>query len=136
MTLLLRLSGASLLVLTLFHAALWRTLHWGSELDRLAPINKRVFIVHLFFVAFVISALGLLSLASPDRLLEPSDLARLLLYGIVAFWFARLLLQVLVFDRAMKEGWTALPIVRVGASVLWASYVAVYGAALLRQLGR
>jgi hypothetical protein len=135
-TLLLRLSGASLLVLTLFHAALWRTLHWGSELDRLSPINKRVFIVHLFFVAFVISALGLLSLASPDRLLEPSDLARLLLYGIVAFWFARLLLQVLVFDRAMKEGWTALPIVRMGASLLWASYVAVYGAALLRQLGR
>jgi hypothetical protein len=135
-TLVLRLSGASLLVLTLLHAALWRTLHWGSELDRLSPINKRVFVVHLFFVAFVIAALGLLSLASPDLLLEPSDLARLLLYGIVAFWFARLLLQVLVFDGAMKEGWTALPIVRVGASVLWASYVAVYGAALLRQLGR
>jgi hypothetical protein len=132
--LLLRLSGASLLVLAVFHAALWRTFQWGSEIGRLSPINRRVFVVHLLFIAFVISALGLLSLVRPDLLLAQSDLARLLLYAIVAFWFVRLSLQPLVFDHALKEGWTARPLVRVGASALWATYVAVYGAALLRQL--
>jgi hypothetical protein len=135
LSLVLRLSGASLVVLAIFHAALWRTFRWGSEISRLSPINRRVFIVHLFFIAFVISALGLLSLARPDVLLEPSDLARLFLYGVVAFWVARLLLQPLLFDRVLKDGWTATLLVRVGASVLWAAYVAVYGLALLGQLG-
>jgi hypothetical protein len=133
-TALLRLAGASQIVLALFHGALWRTFHWTREIGRLSPINRRVFIVHLSFIAFVLTALGLLSLVRPDVLLTPSDLARLLLYGIVAFWFARLLVQPLVFDPALREGWTGRPLVRVGASVLWASYVAVYGAALLRQL--
>src|SRR5579864_2001506 len=82
MTLLLRLSGASLLVLSVFHAALWRTFDWGGETNRLSPINRRVFVVHLLFITFVISALGLLSLARPDLLLVPSDLARLLLYAV------------------------------------------------------
>jgi hypothetical protein len=95
-----------------------------------------VFVVHLLFIAFVISALGLLSLARPDLLLAPSDLARLLLYAIVAFWSARLLLQPLVFDEALVEGWTSHPLVRAAASLLWAAYVAVYGYALFLQLDK
>jgi phosphoglycerol transferase MdoB-like AlkP superfamily enzyme len=131
----LRLAGVSLLVLALLHAALWRTFRWGSEITRLSPINARVFVVHLIFIAFVLAALGLLSLLRPDLLLAKSDLARLLLYGIVAFWVVRLLFQPLVFDGALKEGWTSHPIVRIGANLLWAAYVAVYGAALLGQVG-
>jgi hypothetical protein len=133
-TLALRLAGASLLVLAVFHAALWRTFRWGTEIDRLSPINRRVFVAHLLFIAFVIAALGLLSLARPELLVERSDLARVFLYGVVAFWSARLLLQPLVFDPALNEGWTSQPFVRVGASVLWASYVALYGALLIAQL--
>ncbi len=64
----------------------------------------------------------------------PSDLARLLLYALVAFRLARLLLQPLVFDRAMTDGWTARPVVRVGATALWAGYVLIYGAALFLQI--
>jgi hypothetical protein len=129
----LQLAGASLLVLTLFHITLWRALHWGSEIVRLSPINTRVFIVHLLFIAFVLGALGLLSLVRPDLLLAPSELARFFLYAVVLFWIARLLMQPLVFDRVLKQGWTAHPLVRWSASLLWAGYVAVYGAALLRQ---
>jgi len=122
-------------VLSLFHAVLWRTLSWGRETERLSPLNARVFAVHTFFIAFVLGALGLLSLARPELLLVRSELARLLLMGIVAFWIARLAIQPLVFDPVMRLGSLQSPLLRAGASLAWMAYVAVYGAALLRQFG-
>ena len=134
LTLLLRLAGASLIVLSLFHAVLWRALNWGSEIDRLSQLTARVFAVHTFFIAFVLFALGALSLVRPDLLLTSSELALLLLSGVVLFWIARLALQPLVFHRAMSDGWVRARSVRYGASLLFLSYVAIYGAALWRQL--
>ena len=101
----------------------------------MSPFNARVFAVQTFFIAFVLLALGLLSLARPELLLVPSELARLLLSGVVVFWIARLLLQSLVFDRVMRDGWTGTALVRVGANLLWAAYALIYGAVLLRQFG-
>jgi hypothetical protein len=135
LALLLRVAGASLMMLSLFHAVLWRTLNWGREMERLSPLSARVFWVHTFFIAFVLFALGLLSLVRPELLLLRSELARLLLLAIVAFWIARLAMQPLVFDRVMRVGWTRSIPLRVGASLVWLIYVAVYGAALLGQFG-
>jgi hypothetical protein len=129
----LRVAGASLIVLSLFHAALWHSLDWGPESALLSPLNRRVFLVHTGFIAFVLGALGLLSLVKPQLLLAPSELARLLLVGIVVFWIARLAIQPLVFDRVMRVGWTRSLVVRVGATLVWTLYVAVYGLALLQQ---
>jgi hypothetical protein len=131
--LLLRAAGASLIVLSLFHAVLWRTLAWGREIEQLSPLNARVFAVHTFFIAFVLGALGMLSLLEPELLVAPSDLARLLLVAVVAFWVARLAIQPLVFDPVMRLGWTQSPLVRVGVNLLWAMYVAVYSTALYGQ---
>jgi hypothetical protein len=90
--------------------------------------------VHTFFIAFVLAALGILSLSRPDLLLAPSELARLLLVGIFVFWAARLLIQPFVFDPAMRSGSLRSPLLRIGLTVLWASYLVIYGAALLGQL--
>ena len=133
LALLLRATGLSLVVLSLFHAALWRMLDWGKEIERLSPLNARVFAVHTFFIAFVLGSLGLLSLVRPQLLLVPSDLARLLLMSVVVFWLARLVIQPLVFDRAMRTGWTRSPALRIGVNFVWIFYIGVYGAALLRQ---
>lgn len=132
---LLRVAGASLVVLALLHAVFWRALNWDREVERLSPLNARVFAVQTFFIAFVLLGLGLLSLARPGLLLVRSELARLFLCGVVIFWVARLLLQPLVFDRVMRDGWTRSPLIRVGAPLLWAAYVVLYGTALLRQFG-
>ena len=134
LALLLRAAGLSLVVLSVFHVVLWRALDWGREIELLSPLSARVFAVHTFFVAFVLCALGLLSLLAPGLLLTPSELARWLLCAIVLFWIARLVIQPLVFDRVMRSGWTRSPVLRVGVGLLWVAYVAVFGAALLRQL--
>jgi hypothetical protein len=133
--LLLRTAGASLIVLSLFHAVLWRTLAWGREIERLSPLNARVFAVHTFFIAFVLGALGILSLARPDLLLAPTELGRLLVAGIVAFWVARLVIQPLVFDPVLRLGAMRSPLIRAAVSLVWSFYVAVYGTALLAQYG-
>jgi hypothetical protein len=134
--LLLRIAGGGLVVLSIFHAVLWRTLNWSSDSERMSPLNARVFFVHTFFIAFVLFALGVLSLGRPDLLLAPSELARLLLSGVVAFWIARLVIQPLIFDRAMRAvpGWAGSSAVRIGVNFVWLGYVAVYGAALLAQM--
>lgn len=133
LSLLLRIGGASLVLLSLVHIGLWRSLHWDRESERLSPLNARVFAVHAFFVALVLLGLGLLSLLRPDLLLEPGELQRYLLAAIVVFWSVRLCLQPLVFDRVMTHGWTRTRTVRVGANLLWAAYLLLYGAALLAQ---
>jgi hypothetical protein len=133
MLLLLRLAGASLIVLSLFHVVLWRALDWGPDIERLSPLTARVFLVHTIFIALVLCALGLLSLVRPELLLAPGELARLLLAGIVVFWLVRLAIQPLVFDRVMRVGWTQSLFVRIGATLVWIGYVAVYGLALLQQ---
>ena len=133
LSLLLRIGGASLVLLALVHLALWRSLHWDRESERLSPLNARVFGVHAFFVALVLFGLGLLSLLRPDLLLAPGELQRYLLAAVVLFWFVRLCLQPLVFDRVMTLGWTRTRTVRVGAHLLWAAYLLLYGATLLAQ---
>jgi small-conductance mechanosensitive channel len=129
----LRVAGGSLVLLSLFHAVLWRTLEWSKDTAKLTPLTARVFAVHTFFIAFVLAALGFLSLLEPELLVEPSRLAKVLLCGVVAFWLARLVLQALVFDKVMGRGWTRSPMVRFGAYAAWCGYVAIYGAALLSQ---
>lgn len=130
----LRGAGATLVALSIFHAVLWRTLHWDEEITRLSPLSARVFAVHTFFIAFVLMGLGLLSLLRPALLLAPNELAKFLLAGIVIFWIARLLMQALVFDRVMREGWTSALWLRGCATLLFTTYVAIYGAAFARQL--
>lgn len=132
---LLRGAGASLIILALFHAVLWRALNWEREIERLSALNARVFVVHTLVVVFVLLAMGLLSLARPDLLIIRSELARLLLVGIVFFWAMRLLMQPVVFDPVMQEKWTRSALVRIGATLLFAGYVVIYGLALFRQFG-
>jgi hypothetical protein len=132
---LLRFTGASLIVLSLFHVFLWRTLGWGETSERLSPLTARVFLVHTFFIAFVLCALGGLSLFKPGLLLEQGELARLLLSTVVLFWVARLVIQLVIFDRLMRVGWTRSRALRFAVCLLWLGYVVVYGAALLGQYG-
>ena len=44
-------------------------------------------------------------------------------------------MQPLIFDRVMWTGWKRSALPRVAVSLVWLLYVAVYGTALLRQLG-
>ena len=131
----IRLVGASQLVLGVAHLLIWRLLGWTGEMAKLTPLSGRVFAVHTFFIAFVISALGALALICPELLLVRSELARLLLGAGFVFWSLRLVAQPLVFDPVLlRDSPYRLP-VRAAALLGFAGHAAVYGWAFARQLG-
>lgn len=134
MILLLRLTGISLIALAAFHLVLAKVLDWRSEMARLSALNSRIFVVHAFFIAFVLGAIGLLTCARPDLLLAKSDLARVLLGAIVVFWLCRLAIQSLIFDPVVSHGAARLWPVRLGAHALWLAYTVVYGVLWFAQM--
>jgi hypothetical protein len=134
LALVLRLVGASHIVLALAHVVLWRLFDWSREIAQLTPLTARVFAVHTFFIAFVLAALGALGFARPDLLITPSDLARLLLGATVLFWGLRVFAQPLVFDPVLLRGSPYRFPVRAAATLLFVGYVVVYAWALARQV--
>ncbi len=135
MTLLLRVVGASHLVLGIAHVEIWRRFGWSRELKQVSPLTARVFAVHTFFVAFVLAALGALALARPDLLVTRSDLARLLLGAALVFWALRMFAQPVIFDPVLLPGSRFRMPIRVAALLTFASYVYVYAWAFAAQLG-
>ncbi|MCB9653092.1 MAG: hypothetical protein H6729_03025 [Deltaproteobacteria bacterium] len=136
MVIVLRIAGVSLLVLACLHGAFWRTFRWSEAMKCLSPLNARIFITHMVFVIFILVAQGMLLVLRPDLLLTGSDLARLLLYALIAFWLLRFVLQPLVFNPVLQEGWTGSVIVKIGSMLLWLAYAVMFGKALLSQTAR
>src|SRR5262245_8584583 len=95
---LLKIAGASLLILSLAHAFFPARFKWKEELGRLSLLNRQIFQVHCFFIALVLFMFGLLALVFTDTLLQRTALARLVLAGLLLFWLARLFAQFFVYD--------------------------------------
>jgi hypothetical protein len=100
----LRLAGALQIALALLHLAFPRRFEWKTELARLSPLNRKIFLVHTFYLCLVLALIGFLSLCAPSALLQPTRLARLVLAGFALFWAFRLLFQWSVFDSALWKG--------------------------------
>ena len=124
MTIPWRLVGASEVALGLAHVVLWRVFGWTEELHALTPLTARVFAVHTFFVAFVVTALGALELGRPDLL--RGELAHLVLVAAAIFWTLRLLAQPFVFDPVLLVDSRWRTPLRLCATALFASYAGVH----------
>lgn len=133
-TFVLRVLGATHIVLGVAHVWIWRLFGWTDELKRVSPLTARVFAVHTFFIAFVLVALGALAFGRPDLLVARSDFARLLLGTGVVFWLLRLVAQPVVFDPVLLRGSVYRWPVRAAAMFLFGLYVLAYGWALSLQL--
>ncbi len=126
----LHIAGALLLLLGLAHSVFDRYFGWKRELATLSLLTRRVFQVHCFFIALVLVMLGACSLFFTGALLEPTPLSRVLLAGLVVFWFCRLLAQWFVYDSAIWRGRPFYTVMHAAFSLLWIYLVATYGAAL------
>ena len=125
LTLLLQIAGASLLAISLLHFALPKRFAWSEELARLSLLNRQIFYVHTFFIAFIVAQMGVLFLFFPAALLEPSPLARLLAAGLWLFWFARAVIQFFVYSPALWRGKPFETFVHIAVSAFWLYLVGV-----------
>jgi hypothetical protein len=75
-----------------------------------------------------------LSLGYASALLEPSPLARAVLFGLMLFWGVRLLVQWFVYDWQLWRGNRFHTIVHFAFTGLWTYAACVYGWAWCTQL--
>src|SRR5262249_29710405 len=129
----LKLAGLSLILLGLLHAFFPRRFQWKEELGQLSLLNRQMFLVHCFFIVLVLLMFGTLALVFTETLLIPTALARVVLSGIVLFWFLRLLMQLFVYDTRLWKGNRFNTRVHLFFTLLWSYYVFVFAWALWDQ---
>jgi len=125
LTLLLQFAGAALLALSLLHLVMPKRFAWSEELTRLSLLNRQIFYVHTFFIAFIVAQMGILFLFFPEALLEPSPLARLVTSGLCLFWLARAFIQFFVYSPALWRGKPFETFVHIAFSAFWLYLVGV-----------
>jgi hypothetical protein len=125
----LRLAGALQIALALFHLLFPRRFDWKTELARLSPLNRQMFLVHTFYVCLVLVLIGCLSLCAPRELMQPTRLARLALAGFALFWAIRLVFQWAVYDSALWKGNRFNTAMHWLFTLLWAYLTWVYAGA-------
>jgi hypothetical protein len=131
---LVRLSGAFLLILASLNLLLPMHLEWKNDLAKLSLINRQIFLVHAFFIVLILVMMSVLSLFFAPALLDPSPLSRLALGGLTLFWLTRLVIQWFVYDASLWRGNRFNTFMHISFTLLWCFFTAVYGSSLWLQL--
>lgn len=126
----LRIAGGLLLALASAHITFPKRFRWKEELARLSPLNRQMFLVHVFFIVLILVMLGVCSLFFADALLQPGPLSRVFLTGVTLFWLCRLFVQLFVYDRSLWRGNRLNLTIHVLLSCLWVYLIVTYAMAL------
>jgi hypothetical protein len=106
-----------------------QALDWRKNLAMLHPFLRKLFWVYGTFIVLVIIAFGLLTLGHSGELAAGTPLGRGLALFICAFWLARLLVQIFVFDaRPFLTNWF-YKLGYNGLTLVFIYFVTVYGIA-------
>jgi hypothetical protein len=131
MKFLLVLAGLGQLALALASLAVPRVLGWKEETAKLRTLTRQVFWTYSAFIWSTNVAFGLLSSLAPDRLLDRTPLARAVAGFVAAYWGARLLLQLFVYDRTSAPSGALVRAADAAMTALFLGLTLVYGALAL-----
>ena len=104
-------------------------LHFGLLLASF--LSRHLIWVHGVFIVFIIIAFGVLSLAQASNLADGSSLARWVCGLIALFWFARLVVQLFIFDARPFLTNLGLKLGYHGLTLVFTYFSLVYGYAAL-----
>ena len=135
LTLLLRIAGAGLILLSVLHVPIGRQLKWREDVARLTPVNASIFHVHTFFICLVLVMMGLPCLLEPRIFLDQSRAGTWLAWSISAFWLVRLYFQWFVYQADLWRGKRMETAVHWWFTFVWASLAALFAACGLWQAG-
>lgn len=116
--LLLQITGVGLLLLAAIHLSFYRFFDWETELPRLSLINRQMMTVHTFFIAIVLTLMGVLLISSASLLLH-SELGRRLCLGLAVFWALRLYCQLFWYSSRLWRGKRLETTVHLIFTLLW-----------------
>jgi hypothetical protein len=115
----LKITGILLLILALIHVVFPKYFNWKQELNSLSIINRQMFYVHTFFIAFIVLLIGILCLTSASEIIE-TTLGKRISLGLGIFWIIRLFIQFFGYSAKIWKGKTFETTVHILFSVLWA----------------
>ena len=133
--LLLRITGAGLILLSVLHIPIGRKLAWREHAARMSPENEAVFHVHTFFICVVLVLMGLPCLLDPMVFLEKSSVAAWVTWSICAFWLLRLYCQWFVYRSHLWRGKRLETFMHAWFTVVWVFLVFIFGACGAVQKG-
>jgi hypothetical protein len=131
LTQLIRLAAILHFGILLASALTPNVLDWRDELKKLSPLSRQLIWVHGAFIVLIIIGFGAISLLCAPELAAGSHLARILCGFISLFWLARLIIQFFTFDARPFLTKLYLKIGYHGLTVVFATFVAIYGYAAL-----
>lgn len=134
LTILLRLAGAGLILLTFVHIPIGKTLKWKEDGRKLSPVNEQVFHVHTFFLCLIIFMMGLPCIIAPQIFVEKSLPGAWISGSFALFWAARLYFQFFVYRSDLWRGKRLETFVHVLFSLTWLSLAGLFGVCLAIQL--
>lgn len=130
----LRLAGLVILGLAVAYPIYPRYFRWRDELQAVSLLTRQIFFVHCGFIVLLLILQGVLLLAAPQALVEPTTAGLALLVGLTAFWVYRLYAQLFMYDRRLWLGNRLHTIVHVVFTAIWCYLSGVFAWALWRQL--
>ena len=121
----LQLIGYSMILLALVHFTFPRRFNWKGELVSLGLLNRQVFKVHTFFIAFTVFCMGLLCVTSYD-LLMTTELGRRVAIGLMVFWGIRLFAQFFIYSSELWRGKKFETFMHVVFGLTWLYYTLAF----------
>lgn len=121
----LKITGILLLILALIHVIFPKYFNWKQELNSLSIINRQMFYVHTFFIAFIVLLIGVLCLTSASEIIE-TTLGKRISLGLGIFWIIRLFIQFFGYSAKIWKGKTFETTVHILFSVLWAYFSIIF----------
>ncbi|HYE74387.1 MAG TPA: hypothetical protein VEF04_13695 [Blastocatellia bacterium] len=128
----LKVVGVLMISLALLHALFPRRFNWKAELQTLSLLNRQLFLVHTFFIAWAVLLSGLLTLICAEQLVSKNILAQMVLILLTMFWGARWIAQQFYFSPKLWRGHRLNTVIHVVFTLLWTYFVTVYLWALLK----
>lgn len=125
------LAGIGQLGLAAGSLAIPRVLGWREETRRLTRLTRQVFWTYSIYIWGTNVSLGALSAFAPRWLLDGTPLARAVCGYTALYWGARLLLQLLCYDRTVVTS-AALRLAEAVLTALFLFFTMTYGYVLAR----
>lgn len=135
LTVLLRIAGAGLILLTFLHIPIGRTLKWKEDAAKLTPVNAQVFHAHTFFLCLTLFMMALSCLLMPHIFIDRSPAGLWLAGSLAVFWAARLYFQFFVYRADLWRGKRLETLVHWSFSLVWTALTSLFGVCALRQIG-
>jgi hypothetical protein len=129
---LLILSGAGHIAVSLGSLAVPTLLDWKRHLDIAPPLLRQVFWTYSAYTKLVIIAMGLVSILGANELVSASFLAKCINLFVVVYWVGRLGVEFLYYDRSELKGIASISDWTLNVFIVF--FIAVHASAFARSI--